>query len=55
MAISKRNEWMVDRADLIIAYIEHDYGGAYKTIRYAQRKNKSIIYLYKREGSLQKL
>ena len=27
-AISKRNEWMIDKADLIIAFVNHEYGGA---------------------------
>lgn len=42
-AISKRNEWIVERSDLIIAYIEHSFGGAYKTFLTAKRKNKKII------------
>ena len=44
-AIIKRNEWMVERADLIIAYVKYTYGGARKTLSYAQRKKKSIINL----------
>jgi uncharacterized phage-like protein YoqJ len=46
-AISKRNEWMIDKADLIIAFVNHEYGGAQKTLKYAQRKKKRIIYLSK--------
>ena len=45
-AITKRNEWMVDQADVIIAYVSHEYGGAYKTLTYAKRKNKTIINLH---------
>ncbi len=45
-AISKRNEYMIDCADLVIAYIDHTWGGAYKTYRYALRKGKTIINLY---------
>lgn len=44
-AISYRNKYMVEKADLIIAYINHDWGGAYKTYEYAMRKNKRIINL----------
>ena len=44
-AISYRNKFMVEKADLIIAYINHDWGGAYKTYEYAMRKNKRIINL----------
>lgn len=44
-AISKRNEWMVDQADVVVAYITHDWGGASKTLEYAQRKKKRIILI----------
>lgn len=44
-AISKRNEWMVDQADVVVAYITHDWGGASKTSEYAQRKKKRIILI----------
>ena len=33
----------VPHADLVIAYIDHDYGGAYQTYRYAQKKSIPII------------
>ena len=46
-AIIKRNEWMIDQADLIIAYIQHHYGGAYRAYAYAQKKKKTIINLAK--------
>ena len=44
-AISKRNEWMIEQSDLIIAYVNHDFGGAYTALRYAMRKKKRIINL----------
>ena len=44
-AISRRNEWMVEQSDLIIAYVENSYGGAYKALEYAYRKKKKIINL----------
>ncbi len=44
-AIQMRNRKMVDRADLIICCIEHESGGAYQTIQYAQKQNKTIINL----------
>lgn len=44
-AISKRNEWIIQQADLIIAYVKYTYGGAYKALQYAQRKKKLIINL----------
>ena len=42
-AILARNQWMVDKADLLIAYVEVGMGGAYKTYMYAKRKKKEII------------
>lgn len=44
-AIGRRNRWMVDRADVVIAYICRDFGGALATVKYAQRKGKPIINL----------
>ena len=42
-AITYRNKYMVEKADIVVAYITHDWGGAYKTYRYAKRKKKSIF------------
>jgi len=42
-AIVKRNEWMITSADLVIVYINHCYGGAYKSFEIAKRKKKRII------------
>ena len=36
--ISRRNEWMVDEADLVIAFVKYSWGGATKTLEYAKRK-----------------
>ena len=44
-AILKRNEWMVDSANLVIAYVKYSWGGAAKTLEYAKRKKKQIINL----------
>ena len=44
-AILKRNEWMVDESDLVIAYVMYSWGGAAKTLEYAKRKKKTIINL----------
>lgn len=44
-AIQIRNREMVDRADLIICYIENKNGGAWQTIKYAMEKDKNIINL----------
>lgn len=44
-AIQIRNCEMVDRADLVICYIEENVGGAWKTVQYAIAKGKDIIKL----------
>lgn len=44
-AITNRNKWMIERADLIIAYVEYEYGGAYKAFKYAYKKGKIVINL----------
>ena len=42
-AILKRNEWMVDSANLVIAYVKYSWGGAAKTLEYAKRKKVPIV------------
>ena len=42
--IAKANEYMVDQADTVIAYVKYD-GGAAKTLAYAKRHKKQIINL----------
>ena len=44
-AITKRNRWIIDRSDCLIAYVYRDFGGAYTTLKYANRMNKEIINL----------
>ena len=44
-AICYRNQWMIEKADLIISYVDREYGGAYKALSYAKRKQKRIINL----------
>jgi uncharacterized phage-like protein YoqJ len=44
-AISRRNEWMVENSDIIIAYVKVSFGGAAKTLTYAKRKHKQIIHI----------
>ena len=43
LAIIKRNEWMVDHADVIVAYVLHDWGGASAMLQYAIHKGKEVI------------
>jgi uncharacterized phage-like protein YoqJ len=44
-AISRRNEWMVESSDIIIAYVKVSWGGAAKTLEFAKKKHKQIITL----------
>lgn len=45
VAITLRNQWMVDTADLVIAYVENSSGGAYKAMAYAEKTEKPVINL----------
>ncbi len=42
-AIQIRNQTMVDRSDLVIFYVETTSGGAYQTMKYADKQCKNII------------
>ncbi len=41
-AITYRNRWMVEHADLVIVYVERNTGGAYTAMKYAEKLNKTI-------------
>ena len=43
-----RNEWMVDRCDLLLALWDGSKGGTANCIRYAERKNVKIENLWNR-------
>ena len=44
-AISYRNDWIVKRADMVICYITHNYGGAAKFVEKAKRMGKFVYNL----------
>ena len=44
-AITKRNRWMVEQADLFICYVEREEGGAYTALKYAKKLEKEVINL----------
>ena len=46
-AITKRNEWLVDHSDRLIAYVENRSGGAYLTKKYAEQNGIEIINIAK--------
>lgn len=39
-AILRRNEWMIQRCDVLVAYVTHGWGGAARTLAYALQKEK---------------
>lgn len=41
--IGKRNRWMVEQSDFMIAYVMHESGGAYSAFQYAGKQNVEII------------
>ena len=44
-AIQIRNRSMVDRPDLVVCYVEHETGGAFQTMAYAEKSGKAAINL----------
>lgn len=44
-AIPARNRWMVDHSQCAICYVNHDWGGAIQSYKYAQKKGIKIINL----------
>ena len=46
-AIQIRNRSMVDRSDLCVFCVTHKSGGAYQTLRYAEKADANIINLRK--------
>ncbi|MBQ4160316.1 MAG: hypothetical protein IJD83_05240 [Clostridia bacterium] len=44
-AIVKRNAYMVERAEIVIAYVKYTFGGAWTTLEYAKRRKKTIIVM----------
>ena len=44
-AITKRNRWMVEQANLFVCYVEREIGGAYAALEYAKKLGKQIINL----------
>ena len=45
-AITRRNEWMIENCDLLVCFIEHNSGGAYKAMRYGEKLGIETINLF---------
>ena len=48
-AISKRNLWMINESDYVVAYVEHTIGGAAQFMETAMKKGKTVINLAKQK------
>ena len=44
-AIIERNKWMVEKSDIVVAYVNRGWGGAWKTLEYAKKQGKRIFNL----------
>lgn len=42
-AISWRNKWMIQQADIIVTYVTHSFGGAVQFKELAERQNKNVV------------
>ena len=49
-AISWRNNWMLQKADFVVAYVGHSWGGAAQYAQKAVRSGKTVINLYDLQG-----
>ena len=45
-AFSVRNRDMVDRSDVVVFFVKNQSGGAYQTLRYAEKNEKKFVNLY---------
>ena len=52
-AISWRNRWMVNKADIVVAYVVYSWGGAAKFVDMAYQKRKIVLNLAKQENKRQ--
>ncbi|MBQ7097951.1 MAG: DUF1273 family protein [Clostridia bacterium] len=41
--ITKTNEYMVDNSEYLICFVDKEWGGAAKALKYAEKKKKNII------------
>ncbi|MDE6586231.1 MAG: DUF1273 domain-containing protein [Clostridia bacterium] len=43
--MQERDKFMVEKADMVLAYLNKQHGGTYFTVNYAKKLNKQIIYI----------
>ena len=44
-AIEHRNRWLLRRADVVVCYVKHPFGGAHKFVQLAKKQGKIVINL----------
>ncbi|MBQ9517233.1 MAG: DUF1273 domain-containing protein [Eubacterium sp.] len=44
-AITKRNQWMIDKSEVVLIYTVREHGGAFTAQKYAAKHNKTIIQI----------
>ena len=44
-AINYRNKWMLNKADIVVTYVTHNFGGAREFKELAQRQEKILVLL----------
>lgn len=54
-AITLRNRWMAEHADLLIAYVQRDHGGAYALTRWASKNKKPLRFIRENPEITQRL
>lgn len=47
--MNRRNEWMVDHSNKLIAVFDGSKGGTFNCIQYALKKKKEIVYIDPKE------
>ena len=48
-AIQRRNQWMIERSDCCLCYVQHEWGGAYRFARMAKKRGLRVFNLGKAE------
>lgn len=41
----RRNCYMVDKSNVIVAYLRKSFGGTYNTVKYAEKQGKTIVHV----------
>ncbi|MGI5884863.1 MAG: hypothetical protein ACOX83_07865 [Candidatus Spyradocola sp.] len=45
-AIARRNQWMVENADVVVVYVQRGFGGAAAALRFARQRRKEILSFF---------